>query len=65
LTFSIIIGFMLGTLPVAVVCLMGATGRKRRLPVLPEKGAEDNREEEDPISISDVSSKAVATAFNS
>ena len=49
---------MLGTFAVSGVCPMGTTGRTRRNPVLREKGAEDNSEEDDPIPVGYVTDQA-------
>lgn len=58
LTFSIIIGFMRGAVDVSGACPMRMKGPMRSRPVVCEKGTEDNRENENPISVGDVAANA-------
>lgn len=49
---------MRGAVAVSGACEMRLKGRMRRQPVLCEKGTEDNRENENSISVGDVAAKA-------
>jgi len=58
LTFSIIIGFMPGCAPFQGGGRWAETGQARRKLEFGEKGANDNREDEDPISLGSIATEA-------